>query len=161
MDSYDFYIANDFYKNIEDKMPLIFICDNFSDDFSAILKNSPIKFNIFLIENLYNIMQIKNIYPVNISNIVDKKTTISLNKLRLLLKNLKTKIIIILENTKFKSSFFSGLSLVFLSAFVPFSLYYLIIGSSLLTISFFSIFIKAKSKNIIQNQNINLEEICK
>ena len=82
-------------------------------------------------------MKNKNLYPVDIT-IEQTKNKITP---KLLIKKSKN----ILEKIKFKNTFISGMSLIILSVFVPFSLYYLITGTILLILSLASL-IRTKNK---------------
>ena len=154
LNSYDFFIANNFYKSSRQLLPLIFICNEKNEEFSAILNNSPIKYDVFLLENLFFIMKNKNIIPkdFNINNNKNKKNKV---------KNIKEKFKLVLKNIKFRDCFFSGISLVIISAFIPYSLYYLIVGTLLLFLAFAHIFFKANINNNDTVKKNALEELCK
>lgn len=158
LDCNDFFIANNFYQTNKISTVLLFICDGFTDEFSLVLENSPIKFNIYFLDDLFIVMKEKNLFPekklcdssqnlINKNNKEKSKLKINFNKL--------------IENIKFKESFFSGLSLVILSIFIPYSLYYLILGTLFLALSFISIFSKNNNNLLQKNNKKNIEDYCK
>ena len=147
LDSNDFITANNFFMQNKNNKKLIFLCSEKTEDFTKILKSSPIKYDIFLFEDLFLIMKKKNTYPIENNN-ANKKTKINGEKLKKFLTE-------ILKNIHFKNTFLTGLSLVVLSVFVPFSLYYLTFGSILLIISFISLFMKAKPQNQVKSDSLD------
>lgn len=153
LNCYDFIIANNFYLQSNKSKSLHFICDSISEEFNNLIENSPVKYQIFYFNDLFEIMKIKNTYPTNIG--------INRNKNKINLKQIKNKMIDIFTKIKFRDTFFSGISLVLLSIIVPYSLYYLIVGSILLLLSFVSIFVKSIKKNEPpSDNNHNLKELC-
>ena len=139
----DFHIANDWYQNTNKNTPLIFISFNQTDEFKNLLNNSPIKFYNSTFYDLFLLMKNKNLFPIQKQTQNNKFKIKKLNLLNSLTKN------------KFFKFFLSGLSLISLSIFIPFSFYYMIFGSILLLLSIFCLFNKKQSP-ITSNINLNL-----
>ncbi|MBQ8424690.1 MAG: hypothetical protein IJX17_01555, partial [Clostridia bacterium] len=151
LNCYDFIVSNNFYLLTQKLKSLYFLCDNYSDEFKNLLDNSPIKYKVFLYNDIFEIMKEKELYPIT--------TQLSKNK-NTYLKNIKLNLIKMLNGVKFRDCFFSGIALCFLSIIVPFSLYYLIMGSIFLILSIISLIYKSmqKKENYVLN-NINLIDI--
>lgn len=129
----DFHIANNFYHSQNNKLPLIFICKNQSDDFANLIKNSPAEYIVFYMQDLFLVMKEKNLYPTEI----DVKN-IKLNKF----KEFKNQALTTLTKNHFFKFIFSGISLILLSMFFPYSRYYLFLGTILIILSIACLFNK-------------------
>ena len=149
--SVDFLTANDYALENNFKSKLAFICDKQSTSFKQCLSESPIKYLVFDFKDLFEIMKVKNLFPIK-NNF--KKITFSD-----VLKNKKTILIESLSKQNFKKYFLSGLSLLFLSTFIPYSFYYILCGTILLFFSIICVF----SKNKIQTKKdtVSLSNIIK
>lgn len=153
LSSYDFIIANNYYTQTEKNVPLIFLSEKTSDEFQKLLNISPIKYHYFSYVDLIKIMKERKCFPINNQITIQKNNKISIKKIFYKGKE-------ILFKVNFKECFFSGISLVILSIFIPYSLYYLIFGTTLLFLAFFSILTKPnnfQSKN--QDKTIDLNDI--
>lgn len=141
----DYFSAQESFLKIFDKNTnMTFICKQKSKEFDKLLEISNLKINILYQDTIINLMSKNNIYPIEKSSV--KKMPVQ-TKISKYLK-LKTQG---LSNKHFKEFFFSGISLLFLSLIVPFSNYYLIIGSFLLIISIFLLFKKNYHKEDISS----------
>jgi len=150
LNCYDFVIANNFYLQADKNFNLCFICENINDEFKSLVSNSPINYNIFYFDDIYPFIKNNNLF-LESKELLYKKNN---NKFLSIKNSIKNTLI----NIKFRSTFFSGLSLTFLSIFIPFSLYYLIIGSMLLFLSFLSLFFKPKNDKYINNHKSTIED---
>ena len=86
----------------------------------------------------------KNLFPKSITKKINVKKQ---SKFLVIKNNIKEAI----TKARFKEFFFSGLSLVAISIFVPFSLYYLISGTIFLIISILCLIVKKSSNEPIKN----------
>ncbi len=145
VDDKDFFQANKFIQSNEHSKELIFICHNQEEKFLTINKLSPTPFKVFLFNSLFKIMKQKNLLPATYA--FKQKTK------REKLKSFKNNFLESLSKRKFKEFFFSGLSLIVLSIFLPFSFYYQIFGTFLLILSVICIFVK-NNKTIATNSNL-------
>ena len=151
MTAIDFVTANNFYLETDKSLPLCFIFESFSEEFSQLVNESPIKYSIFSSNELFEIMKIKIIYPENIENIEFSK--------KYYFKQKKLKFIESLSKARFKDFFFTGLSLVAISIIIPYSLYYLISGTIMLFLSFLCLVLKQnKNKKVLSEKN--LKDYC-
>lgn len=157
---YCFYInitnqltSNDFYYihnyNLSNKLnkQLIIISLSVDEGFLDLLNNSPIKYPLFLKEDLFEIMKINNGFII-------KETTNNTPIFTKIKNRFKS-----LSKVKFKNLFSSGASLVLLSFFIPYNYLYLTIGSLLLTFSIISLL----SKNKLQTPEtkISIKDLTK
>jgi len=129
----DFVIANEFYLENDKGKPLIFICKNTDKSFDDLNNSSPISFNTYTSIELFSLMKETNIFPIDINT--NKKSTLNIKKLR-------NKFSTSLNRKQFKNFLISGLSLIILSIFIPYSYYYLFFGSLLLIFSIICLFNK-------------------
>lgn len=136
LDSKSFHKINNFYLSLNSNLPLTIIYKNYTPEFKELILNNPNQFNLINFDELYSIMKAKNFYPTSITNNQKSK----LKKL----KQIKQKTISSLTKNNFFKFLFSGLSLITLSLFIPFSFYYLIIGSILIILSIISLFNKSE-----------------
>lgn len=148
-DEKTFHFANEFYINTNNNKPFIFILNQQTESFSSLVINSPIKYTVLNFNNLYLLMKHKNIYPINEILKTQKFTK---------LKNIKNKTRESLSKKSFFKFFISGFSLITLSIFMPFSFYYLFIGSILLLLSIFCLLSK---NNLTNTSNIDLISLTK
>jgi hypothetical protein len=121
---------------------LYFIYKTKNKSFDDIISISNYEIELISFEILAKLMTQKNIYPI-------KKESVTKHSLKNKIINNFKKQYQSITNKHFKEFFFSGLSLLFLSIIVPFSNYYLIIGTILLIISILSLF----RKNIEPSSN--------
>lgn len=147
LDATDFLIANNYYKSTKSNIPLCFIGSNFSESFNNMVNSSPTKYLCFKSSDLLSV--IKNSNTLN-DYYVSNNTSLKLK--------IKSKIPLILSRKNFKSYFFSGLSLITFSLFIPYSIYYLVIGTLLLILSLLTLFSK---KQIQNNSNTSLSDLIK
>ncbi len=146
---YDFHIANEFYLNSNKTLPLLFIGKSTTDEFTSLNNNSPNPYNVLLQDSIFLLMKKLNNYPVNV--------TIKNYKFDKL-KKFKDNAIKSFSKKHFFKFLFSGLSLITISIFIPFSLYYLFSGTLLLIFSIICLF----SKNSNNNQtNIDISSLIK
>lgn len=143
----EFYLINNFFHSKNNSKKLIIISLNTNEDFIELLKNSPIKYPLFLKQDLFQIIKINNCF---IHTDTQKN-----NKVLVKIKSF----FISLTKVKFKTLFSSGLSLIVLSFFIPYSLLYLIIGSMLLIFSLINIL--SKNKKISYPKEISINDIIK
>lgn len=122
----DFFIANNI--SLTKNKTLIFVQSNLTPEFENLFKNSPNNYFLYSFNDLYQIMKTKNIYPTSFPL---KKEY----KLKNLKSNIKQKLTKVLTKDKFKNFCMSGISLVIFSIFVPYSILYLIFGTTLLVCS--------------------------
>ncbi len=134
----DFFIANNYFISTKNQLPLCFIGCNVSNEFSTLIENSPITYEVYNSSDLYLLMKESNTFPDEIQEEqqITKKTY---------LKKFKNKFLSSITKNHFKDFFISGLSLIVLSIFIPYSLYYSIFGSILLILSIVSLFNKNKA----------------
>ena len=125
----DFQKANEYYLKTDQSKSLIFIIDTKTQDFESLILNSPLNYQLCTKAELFKLMKQTNTYPIDISNYSKLKT--------LKLPNFS------LSKTKFKELFFSGISLLAISIVIPYTLYYLLTGTFLLTLSIICLFKKA------------------
>ena len=149
--STDFLIANDYALENNLNSKLAFICDEQSTSFKQCLSESPIKYLVFDFKDLFEIMKIKNLFPIE-KNF--KKVTFSD-----IIKSKKISFIESLSKQNFKKYFLSGLSLLFLSTFIPYSFYYILSGTILLIFSI--ICLLSKNKIQTKKETISLSNIIK
>lgn len=143
----DFKIANEYFCNCSKNKDLVFITDSTSTEFNTLLANSPTKFYLYTKPELFELMKDKNIFPIN-HKIPSKLKSFKLPNLTL-------------SRARFKELFFSGLSLLIIAMIIPYTFYYLLIGSILLILSLISLFKKAPSltherqdlKNLIKEKD--------
>lgn len=132
----DFFIAHNHFLNSQKSKNLIFISSSQTEDFNQALTNCPTKYYTFNQVDLFKLMKEKNLFPLQ-ENI---KTN---NKPKL--KNIKNLLSKNITKNRFKEFFFSGLGLIFISFVIPFTLYYLIFGTLLLSLSIISLFNKSQT----------------
>lgn len=147
----DFLIANQFYLETDKNLPLIFIGIGFTQEFNNLLSISTNNYRTYESVDVYNLMKIKNMYPPNIKNFNEDNFKIKLNKT-------KTKFLNSLTKNKFKNFFLSGLSLIFISIFIPYSIYYQIFGTIFLILSIICLFDKSK---ISKTDKLTLDSLIK
>lgn len=136
LDATDFLYSNNYYKSLNTNKPLCFIGTDFNDKFNNLISSSPTKYLCFKSSELLPILKdtnlLNNYTPENNTNL----------KLKI-----KSKIPLILSRKNFKNYFFSGLSLITFSLFIPYSIYYLLIGTFLLILSLATLFSKKQINN--------------
>ena len=147
----DFLIANQFYLETDKNLPLIFISIGFTQEFNNLLSISTNNYKTYESVDVYNLMKIKNMYPPNIKNFNEDNFKIKLNKT-------KTKFLNSLTKNKFKNFFLSGLSLIFISIFIPYSIYYQIFGTIFLILSIICLFDKSKN---LKTDKLTLDSLIK
>lgn len=142
--SNDFFEAQElFLKNKSDEnAKLFFIFNSKNKSFDELILLSNLNPVLLSSETIVKLMKQKNFYPIT-AETKPKKTL--KQKVNLLIKS-KTKGV---TKSHFKEIFFSGLSLLFISFVIPFSNYYLVIGSILLLVSIVSLF----RKDTVQENN--------
>jgi len=121
----DFLTANEYKLSSPKNKNLFFISIAETEDFKNTLSSSPITYTLYNQTELFELMKIKNYFPIN-SFSKDKFSKFKL---------LKTKLKQSLSKQNFKHFLFSGLSLIAISLFLPFMFYYLIIGTILIFLS--------------------------
>ncbi len=139
----DFHIANNYYQNSDKSLPLYFIGTSTTNEFINLLLNSPTKFTLFNFTNIYELMKAKNIFPIEQNLILTKQSK---------LKQLFFKFTKSLSKHNFFKFLFSGLLLIIISMFIPFSIYYLILGCNLLIFSL--ICLLSKNNEPIKNETL-------
>jgi len=144
----DFYNAIDYSFSSQKKV--IFVCVNFNNEFKNLYFNYSHNFQIFYINDLYQLMKASNKFPIN-----QPQQPCFKQKLKIRL----TTFISTISRHRFKDYFLSGLSLVFLSFFIPYSLLYLLIGSILLFLAI--ICLLTKKNNIISKKQVSLIDTIK
>lgn len=146
-----FFSANNFFLTHNINKNLHFISSETSESFCNLLSSSPIKFQHHSSNELFEIMKNNNLYPIK---------NIPANSSKYInLKKYKDKILGVLNKSKFKDFFFSGLSLLLISFFIPYSYYYLFFGTILITLSVICLF--RKNKQQINSSTKSLSEIIK
>ncbi len=150
--AYDYYLLTSKTQNTD--FVLCFIGSSVTNEFTNLLENSPVKFNLFSEHDLYIIMKDKNFYPENIN----PNTTPQKSKK---FSTIKSKFSSSITRSHFKELFFSGISLILISIVIPFSSYYLIFGTILLILALVSLFIKNKSPTNSLNKNQTLLSLIK
>lgn len=146
---FDFILANDFFMQTDKTLPLFFICEKENDDFKNLLLASPTKYKVFYYLDIVTLMKEKQIFPIENKNIESKKINFKIINAKL--KNGILKL-------KFKECFFTGISLILISVFIPYSLYYLIFGSLFLILAFASLFFKANKNQPIKNESTDIND---
>lgn len=148
LSSKDYFDAQELFfknKNGGDEK-LIFIHNKKDASFEEIEKISKLNFSTQSQNVLTNLMQQKNCYPMN-------KDDITKPPFKQRIKSaFKTKTSAVTKS-HFKEIFFTSISLLFLSLIVPFSNYYLVVGTTLLIISIISLFKKDLPQD---NQDIDI-----
>lgn len=143
MTAKDFFEAQElFLKHKTENSKLYFVYRNKDKDFDELLSLSPSNYSILSFEILTKVMTQKNIFPIEKSQKIQKH---NFNYFKQLFKSKTTAI----TRSHFKHIFVTSLSLLFLSFVVPFTNYYLIVGTILLIISIISLF----KKDIVTNSN--------
>lgn len=146
----DFISIQDYlYKNYSN-LTCVILYRKKDKSFDEVFELSSVKFILFNIDALKNIMFQKGIYPIE-NNYTDKVSF--KDKLKTTLKTKTAGV----NRKHFKELFFSGISLLFLSLIVPFSNYYLIIGTILVTISIITLFKKHYTPKNSNDLNILIE----
>lgn len=135
LNEFDFHTANNYFHEHKLKT-VIFISNTQDDTFQILLNNSPNKYHCFNINQIYQIIKDKQIFPIDFSN-----TTLKNKKIYYL----KIKIASNLTQKYFFRFLFSGLSLILISFFIPFSIYYLFFGTILIILSIICLFNKNKT----------------
>lgn len=144
----EFYNIYDF-SLINKNKPIIILCDSYDENFKTLLTN--VNFYIFNFNDIYHIMKLKNLFPISIAENKTFKTNLK-NKLSIFLSTI--------NKSNFKNYFFSGLSLMLISFFIPFSFYYAVCGTIFLILSIFCL-TRTKQLSLSNNQNKNLFELIK
>lgn len=142
-----FNIINNFYIKNNQSTPFIIIANNISEEFINLIENSPQKYYIENFNTLYNLMKTKNYFPTNLS--YNKK----INYFKRFYISSKKSI----NNHNFLKFLLSGVSLILISIYIPFSSYYMIFGSIFLILAIISLF----NKQHIENDNIDLISLTK
>ena len=148
----DLVSANNTYLSLKTNMPLIFITTNYTPEFQEFAKNLPYIYYLFYFDDLFNLMKENNIYPI--SKTEPQKNSF-LSHIKLLLSKFTTSF----TKSNFKNFFFSGLSLLAISLFIPYSIYYLIIGTSLLVFSILCLL--SKNKTFTKQEKQSLDSFIK
>lgn len=154
LNSYDFVIANNFYLSSSKKLPLYFICDGTSEEFAEIFSQSPIKYGLFTVNDLFEIIKQKKLYP-------NGYVTTPKKSRKEIIKQTGKIFASSINKVRFKEFFFTGLSLVVISVIVPFSIYYLISGTILLVLSFLCLILKKNNTKIPKSDEKKLIDLCK
>lgn len=142
----DFYTINNFNLSKNSNKELIILSLSADEDFNNLFNNSPIKFTLFLKDDIFEIIKLSNSF-------------ISQTAERLPLSTRLKKLIYSLPSIKFKNLFFPGASLVILSFFIPYSILYLITGSLLLILSAISLF--SKNKQPLNHKQVSITDVIK
>lgn len=148
---YDFFTALD-HHHTNNKKQLIFISIACDEEFKNLLETTADTFYYFSYSELYQLMKKTQIFPVDIlpEKTISQKFKIKLNSF------LST-----ITKHHFKDYFFSGLSLIMISFFVPYTVYYSIFGTFLLILSIICLF-KSKNNNLPSKKNkISLTDTIK
>ena len=132
-------------------MNIYFITQFYDESFQNLLKILPLEINTVSPNILTKIMEQKNIFPIPKEE--KQKTSFKIQA-----KNYVSKKVI-LSKKQFKHLFFSGLSLLFFSLFIPYSFLYLLTGSIMLIFSIFCLF--KKNENISNSDEKFLSETKK
>ena len=127
-----FFFAHDFFLLSNTNKRLIFIANLFDDSFLTANQNSKTVFDTFDFTELFKVMKQKQLFPT--TNIESEKINF---------KFFKNKFTKGLTKNNFKNFFFSGLSLLAFSFFIPYSTHYLLIGTFLLLLSIVCLFKKS------------------
>lgn len=135
LDSTDFFVANNYFKSKNLTHPLCFLCSSANQNFIDLINTSPITYELYTSNDIFLLMKDSNKYPF---------TDEPEHKNFILPHKLKTKFLSSITRNHFKDFFISGLSLITLSLFIPFSKYYMIFGIILLSLAIASLFIKNK-----------------
>lgn len=130
LDANDFHIANNFYLKSNKENNLCFIGNGTTNDFTKLILSSP---------NPYTVFQTSELIPLVAKSDMINTPTTTKPKYK---DKIKSKLPIILSRKNFKNYFISGVSLATLSIFIPYSFYYLLIGSLLILISIITLFFK-------------------
>jgi len=155
-DKYIYYInirkplnCEDFYKALDyhhmNNKNLIFISEKYDNEFKDLIESSNKNFSIFDTQELYKLMKLKNEFPIPLE---ETKTFKQKSKIKILT------FISTLTKHHFKDYLFSGLSLLAFSFFIPFSIYYAIFGTLLITLSIICLF-NSKSNSSKQINNLS------
>lgn len=142
----DFFEIQEYIHNKFIDTTCIILYRKKEKSFDDIFELSSSQFILLNYEILKSVMFQKNIFPIE--NKQTNKTSFK-DKLKTTLKTKTAGI----NRKHFKELFFSGISLLFLSLIVPFSNYYLIIGTILVSISIITLF----KKNYTPNTNDNIK----
>jgi len=124
---------------------LIFISEKYDNEFKDLIESSNKNFSIFDTQELYKLMKLKNEFPIPLE---ETKTFKQKSKIKILT------FISTLTKHHFKDYLFSGLSLLAFSFFIPFSIYYAIFGTLLITLSIICLF-NSKSNSSKQINNLS------
>ncbi len=147
LSSDDFFKINNYYLSNKLNKQLIIIALTANNDFMEIFNKSPTKYTLLLKQDLFELMKINNAFiPIE-----EKPQKNYFNKFKQLVKSL--------SKVKFINLFSSGVSLLLLSFFIPYSFLYLFIGTFLLVLSFINLFSKNKSPKT--SNDISIIDIIK
>lgn len=149
LSSHDFFTANEY--QFQTNKELHFINNSTDENFKKLLENSPTIFHNHNINELIELIKIKNFYPQPLT---------SSKSIKEKLKTTKSKFSNSLTRIRFKDYFFSGISLMIISAIAPYSFYYMIMGTILLIFSTICLFKKSKI-TVNQSATKSLVEIIK
>lgn len=141
----DFFIANEYYLLNTKNKTLLFIQSNYDEQFLKLMQSSPHKFLIYNKSDLFNIMKSSNTFPIQRTTQAPKQPKLQILKIRLNSS---------LTKNKFKDFFISGLSLLTISLFIPYSIYYLICGSTLITLSLICLLNKQKTPSSQKQESL-------
>ena len=133
----DFILGLNFQLN-NPNLKLYFLYEQASENFKNLLNNSPKKINSYSFQDAYFLMKNINYFPI--------KKVIKTKQNKPFFKSILNTYINAISKKHFKDFFISGTSLVLISFFIPFSLYYKIFGSFMLIISIFCLFRKNKTE---------------
>lgn len=148
----DFLNANQFYLETDKSLPLIFVSIGFTEEFNKLLSLSSFNYQTYESADVFNLMKNTNLYPASETQSQPKNIKNTFLKA-------KTKFIGALTKNKFKNFFLSGLSLILISIFIPYSIYYQIFGTFFLILSIVCLFDKSTNNN--QNQKTSLTSLIK
>lgn len=142
-----FNLINNFkIKNNQD-IPFIIIANNISEEFMNLIQNSPQKYYIENFNKLYSLMKSKNFFPTTFSS--KQKTNFFK---RFYSSSKKT-----INSHNFFRFLLSGISLILISIYIPFSSYYMIFGSIFLILAIISLF----NKQHLESDNLDLISLTK
>ncbi len=140
----DFLYINNFYLVNDKILPFIIVNANSTDEFFNLINNSPVKYYLTDYTQFYSLMKAKNFFPTTLANDKFKK-----------LKTFKINSIKSLNRRNYFKFLISGITLIILSIYIPFSSYYIIFGTFFLILSIICLFNKQKT----QNDNFDLNSV--
>lgn len=133
LSSQDFNKALEFYLETNKNLNLCFLGKSYSSEFLKLNNSSKFQFILFNEQEIFQAIKMSN-FSFETSKSGNTNFFVKF----------KSKFNESLTKSKFKNLFLSGISLVSISLFIPYSIYYLLIGSMLLILSIFCLFSKSK-----------------